>query len=60
MKIQYGKPTEISRDGLSYRWDKELEFLSATVQNGKTVIIYGIDSTAVRAKEHSKKAPKDF
>ena len=60
MKKQYGNPTEISRKGLSYRWDKTLEFLSADVQNGKTVIVFAIDTTSVREKERVKKAPKDF
>lgn len=60
MKKQYGKPTKIGRKGLSYRWDKTLEFLSADVQNGKTVIVFAIDPTSVREKERAKKAPKDF
>lgn len=60
MEKKYGQPTKISRKGLYYRWDKELEFLSADVLNGKTVIIYAIDPTSVKEKERAKKAPNDF
>jgi hypothetical protein len=60
MKKKYGKPTVTSRKGLSYRWDKDTEFLWANVQKGKTVIVYSADTTPVKERERANKAPKDF